>query len=111
MTLQFLQNARVNVDESGAIAISTTTPITVTITEPLEVEGAVNATPVQSSGASVQLTATIANGAAVSGSFNIGNNSGIARTWNGTIYRTLLFGSVLSSARLQEYAQAARLAA
>lgn len=78
MTLQFLQNARVNVDESGAIAISSDAPLTVSITEPLEVEGTVNATPVQSSGASVQLTATIANGAAVSGSVAIAGARGVA---------------------------------
>lgn len=49
--------------------------------------------------------------AAFSAPINIGNNSGAARTWNGTIYRFLLFPTVLSIARQGQYAQAAGVAA
>lgn len=49
--------------------------------------------------------------AAFSAPINIGNNSGTARTFNGTVYRFILVPSVLSLARQQQYAQAAGLAA
>lgn len=52
-------------------------------------------------GATVAFTAPI----------NIGNNSGTARTWNGTMYRFLLFPTVLTLARIGQYARAAGVAA
>lgn len=55
-------------------------------------------------------TVGVGTTAAFTAPINIGNNSGTARTWNGTMYRFLLFPTVLTLARQSQYARAAGVA-